>query len=208
MADVISRTLSDPAVSAIGTAILVAALALWLAAAWWAYSDASRRTDSTLAGLVVAGWIVVSTPLLLPFSLAIYALARPQQSAAEHRTRNLAAELVGLAETTAVSCPTCRAGVDAAWLRCPSCATWLAAPCANCGGWSEPSLGVCPWCGSEERREPVAGDMTETASDRPPRARRQRRRLRPVGPGAARPQPAGRRILAPDGRPLAPVRGR
>lgn len=208
MADLISRTLADPAVTAIGTAILVAGVALWLAAAWWAYADAARRTDSQLAALIVAGWIVVSTPLLLPFSLTIYALARPQQTAAERRTRRLAAELVDLAEMTAAPlCPGCRAPVDVSWLRCPACTTWLATPCARCGSWSERTLPACPWCGAEDRSDPVAETVERVGSDRPSRARRPRRRLRPVGPGEPR-QPGPRRVLAPDGRPLAQVRSR
>jgi hypothetical protein len=208
MADIINRTLADPAVTAIGTAIVVAGVAIWLAAAWWAYADAARRTDSQLAALVVAGWIVLSTPLLLPFSLAIYALARPQQTAAEHRTRSLAAELVGLAEMTAAPlCPGCRAPVDGSWLRCPACTTWLAAPCATCGSWSDRTLPACPWCGAEDRSEPASEAIERVGTDRPLRARRPRRRLRSMAPGDPR-QPGQRRVLAPDGRPLTQVRSR
>ena len=78
MSELIAQTLANPAVGAAGTAVLMAVVALWLAAAWWAYADASRRTESTLAGYVAAGWIILSTPMLLPLSLAAYTFARPQ----------------------------------------------------------------------------------------------------------------------------------
>lgn len=215
MSDVIADVLADPAVGVAGAAVGTAILALWVAAAWWAYADAARRTDSTLAAVVAAGWVVVSTPLLMPFALAIYALARPQQTASEQRTRHLAEALVEIAEQEAPDrCPACRTDVDASWLRCPTCATWLAAPCVTCGRWSDASLTGCPWCGSEERAAPAV----ERLEDREPRTlrqRRARRRLRPVGPGlsttarAGAAQPAQRRgAPTPDGRPLAPLRGR
>jgi len=81
MPDLLAETLNDPAVGAVGTAVVLAGIALWLAAAWWAYADAARRTESSLAGFVAAGWIILSTPLLLPLSLAAYAFARPQVAA-------------------------------------------------------------------------------------------------------------------------------
>jgi hypothetical protein len=209
MSDAISRLVDDPAVSVIGTAIGGAVVALWLAAAWWAYSDAQRRTDSTLAGLVVAAWIVVSTPLLLPLSLAIYTLARPQQTAAEHRTRDLAAALLGLAELADPDrCPRCRGAVQTDWLRCPACSWWLATPCADCGGWSEASLPACPWCGGEERAAPLVESLEPTLTPRRLRSRRSRRVARAAGPAAARAsRPMPRHLGASEGRPLAPIRG-
>ena len=88
----------------------------------------------------------MSTPLLVPMSLAIYALARPQQTAAEYRTRRLAHELVDQLENSAPdSCLSCGSTVDPGWLRCPSCTTWLALPCAT----------VRRLVGSEPARLPV-----------------------------------------------------
>jgi hypothetical protein len=211
MPDIISQSisdfLSDPTVTAIGAAIAASLVALWLAAAWWAYSDAGRRTDSTLAALVAAGWIIVSTPLLVPFALAIYSFARPQQTASEGRTRNLAAELVDeMGSSAGPRCPACGTPSDGSWLRCPSCATWLASPCAGCGSWSTPTLGVCPFCGSEDRLEPTV-ERLEPDGYGYGRFRRSRRPTRAIGPGRVA-RGTGRPVFAPDGRPLAPVRSR
>jgi len=205
---IFDQVLADPTVTAIGGAIGAALVALWLAAAWWAYTDAARRTDNTMAALLVAAWIVVSTPLMVPLSLAVYALARPQQTAAEKRTRRLAAELVGeLDDFAPAKCLSCDKSVDAAWLRCPSCTTWLSLPCATCGAWSDRSLPACPFCGGEERGAAAIETLEPAATQG--RQRKGRRSLRPVGPGrAAAVRPGQRRTLAPDGRAPAPARAR
>src|SRR5689334_14574655 len=119
MNDVLNEILANPAVHMAGLAILLAVVALWLAAAWWAYNDASRRRESALAGFAAAAWIILSTPLLLPLSLGIYTTVRPQQTASDDRTRGLMARLI---ETAAdrPTCPGCSAPVDPDWLRCPS----------------------------------------------------------------------------------------
>src|SRR5215212_9023637 len=162
MTDLLAETLSNPAVAAIGTAISMAVVALWLAAAWWAYADAARRTESSLAGFVAAGWIILSTPVLLPLSLAAYAFARPQVPAADQRTRALAAELARMPARPA--CIVCSEPIDAAWIRCPSCTTWLSSPCAQCGRWSDGTLEICPWCGDEARRQPYVQEFRDAAS--------------------------------------------
>jgi hypothetical protein len=170
MSELIAQTLNDPALGAVGTAVVLAVIALWLAGAWWAYADAARRTESSLAGFVAAGWIILSTPLLLPLSLAAYAFARPQVAAADRRTRQLALEL---AMTPALpACPACAEAIEPTWLRCPSCSTWLAAPCAHCGAWSEAGLEICPMCGSETREQPFVQGLTAGA----PTSQRSRRR--------------------------------
>jgi hypothetical protein len=170
MSDLIAQTLANPAIGAFGTAVVLAVIALWLAGAWWAYADASRRAESSLAGFVAAGWIILSTPLLLPLSLAVYAFSRPQVTAADRRTRALAYELAMAPERPA--CATCAAPVEDAWLRCPSCTSWLAAPCSDCGGWSDASLQLCPWCGGEERDAPYVAVPSEVAAGLAPRNRR------------------------------------
>ena len=50
---------ADPTVTAIGGAVGAALVALWLAAAWWTYSDAMRRTDNMPAAMLAAAWIIV-----------------------------------------------------------------------------------------------------------------------------------------------------
>ncbi len=165
MPDVIAEILANPLVGAAATAILIAGLALWLAAAWWAYTDASMRTNASLAAYLAAGWILLSTPLTLPLSLAIYRLARPQQTAADTRALGLIRALAESAEAPA--CPTCSASIDSSWLRCPACATWLAAPCSYCGVASAPDLDVCPYCGSEAgKTAPKAAPTAVPAHER------------------------------------------
>lgn len=157
MTDPIDNVLADifasPLVATGLTLLGIVMVALWLAAAWWAYQDAARRSESTLVAFVAAAWIIVSTPLLLPAALAVYAFARPQITAAEHRARYLVRELSAVAVGPA--CPTCRMPVDSSWVRCPACAVWLAAPCRSCGAWSARDLEACPYCGSEEHDAPV-----------------------------------------------------
>jgi hypothetical protein len=152
--------LADPTITAVGTALLVAVVALWLAAAWWAYRDAARRSESTLAAFFAAGWIILSTPLLLPLSLMAYAFARPQVTASDHRTKGLLRALAAAGEAEP-TCAACGAGVDAAWNRCPACSAWLAAPCAACGAWSDPSFEICPWCASDTHAAPNVPDLVD-----------------------------------------------
>ena len=192
MTDLLAETLNDPAIGAFGTAVVMAVVALWLAAAWWAYADAARRTESSLAGFVAAGWIILSTPLLLPLSVAAYAFARPQVAAADQRTRQLALEL---AMTPALPvCPVCAEAVETAWLRCPSCTTWLASPCAHCGAWSESGLEICPMCGSDTRDEPAVQGLAAAGSVQP-RARRRRVAWRATTPSIPSAQPPESRRL-------------
>jgi hypothetical protein len=160
MEDLVAQTLADPVVSGIGTAVGLALVALWLAAAWWSYADATRRTDHSLAGFIAAGWILLSTPLLLPLSLGVYVFARPQVAAGDQRVRSLIQELGASAGES--RCTTCGVEVGLGWLRCPTCASWVASPCAWCGRWSDRSLELCPWCGGEARDVPFVQDLAPT----------------------------------------------
>ena len=209
MNDVLDQVLTNPLVTTIGSAMGIAVVALWLAAAWWAYTDAMHRTGNTPAALLAAGWIVASTPLLLPLSLPVYALVRPAESAGERRTRRIASELAGVLEEAAgPGCFSCGSAVDPGWHRCPACTTWLALPCTSCAEWSDRTLEVCPYCGGEERAEPAIEVVAPVAAAS--RSRRSRRTARPVGPGRSRgPRAQEPRSLpgaVPDARPLAPVR--
>lgn len=153
IADIFAEVLANPLVSTGTTLLGIVLLALWLAAAWWAYQDAARRSESTLVAFIAAGWIIISTPLMLPVALAIYSFARPQVTAADRRARSLARELSAVMDGPA--CPSCRRSIDSSWLRCPACAVWLAVPCRRCGEWAAGDLEACPYCGSEEHAAPV-----------------------------------------------------
>jgi len=150
MSDLIANVLNNPVVTTLGTALLVAVLALWLAASWWAYQDAARRTESSVLGFAAAGWILLSTPLLLLLALPIYRYVRPARSAAEQREQALVFALASSAESS--SCTACGARTQEAWSRCPACATWLAVACLKCGEWAPGGLEICPFCGTEDHR--------------------------------------------------------
>jgi len=206
--EILNQTLGNPIVSTIGMALAGAMVALWVAAAWWAYGDAARRTGNTFAALVVAAWIVASTPLLLVLSLPVYMLVRPQDSAAERRTRGLAAELVDVLEARGVEgCFNCTNAIEPGWHRCPSCTTWLELPCASCAEWSDRTLAICPYCGGEERAEPQAESLEPAAAMAATRHRRDRRQPRAAGLSRQpAPRSGQRRGSTPEGHPLAPVR--
>lgn len=165
MSEILVDLLADPAVGAAATILAVAAVACWLMAAWWAYADAHRRAESALIAYVAAGWILISTPLLLPLSLLIYRSLRPQVAAGDQRAAQLARSLAS-AFTELPSCPGCAGRVEEAWVRCPDCATWLAAPCASCERWFDLTFDICPWCGGDHdlpaTPEPAAQRLPRT----------------------------------------------
>jgi RNA polymerase subunit RPABC4/transcription elongation factor Spt4 len=164
MTDPLARFIDPSVVSGVLFALSIGGVGLWLAAAWWTYTDMARRSDSELARLTAAGWVVLSTPALLPLSLAVYALARPQVTNAQRRSRSLA-ETLGPEVLADDRCSTCGTAVDEAWRRCPMCSTWLDAPCADCGRWSGLELSLCPWCGADGRAEPtVLAPAVETVT--------------------------------------------
>jgi hypothetical protein len=165
LAEPIAELFAHPLVSTGLTLLAIALVALWLAAAWWAYQDATRRSQSALAPYLAAAWIVLSTPLMLPIALAVYSFARPQTTASDERARALAREL-GAAAIDADACAGCQAPIEAGWIRCPTCAEWLAAPCQNCGVWSARDLAVCPFCAHEDD----AATVLEPAAIRAPEA--------------------------------------
>lgn len=167
MGDLISRFIADPAVTTVITATIAAIIALWLLAALWVHSDAGRRTGSELVAMASSGWILLSTPLLLPLSLAAYAFVRPGEPVGERRVRQLTAAFVA-DSLVADSCSQCGRVVDDSWRRCPDCATWLAAPCAACGQWSGLELAACPWCGEAERDRPIVDEPAMMVAAAPP----------------------------------------
>jgi len=153
MNDILGQILSNPLVGAIGLALAIGAIALWLATAWWAYGDALRRTESSVAAFGAAGWIILSTPVFLPLALLAYRYARPQVAAADSRAERLAIALSRAGE--GMTCPGCATVAQAGWVRCPACTTWLATPCAACGAWSDPAFEIFPLCGVEANGEPT-----------------------------------------------------
>ncbi|HEY2915836.1 MAG TPA: zinc ribbon domain-containing protein [Candidatus Limnocylindrales bacterium] len=139
---------NDPTVAAVGLALAAGAAGLWLAAAWWTYADMARRSTFEVARFAAVGWILLSTPLLLPLSLATYLLARPQRTSAERKAERL---FVALAPSLGDGhCLACGSAVDPEWRRCPACRSWLATGCEACGRFSAVDLDVCPWCAEDK----------------------------------------------------------
>ena len=155
MTDVLSGLLANPIVQTIVLALSAGLVALTVAAAWWAYRDATRRTESALLGSLAAGWIIISTPLMLPLSLAIYGAVRPRIAAADGRIEALEIDLALQSQPPA--CPDCGLRLEPGWLRCPTCTRWLAAPCGRCGAWTDTTFDICPVCGAEDRLPPAVG---------------------------------------------------
>ena len=183
---------TDPTVAAIGLALGGTAIGLWFAAAWWTYTDMARRSTSELARLTAVGWVLLSSPALLPLSLPAYLLARPQATVAERRAQRLFQAIEPSFD--AGRCATCAAAVDEEWRRCPACAAWLASACADCGEWSAIDLDSCPWCAADKARattiepgpEPLAYPVVG------PAVSRSGRRMGAVARRVA--SPAGRRL--------------
>jgi len=170
MQDAVNQILGSPTVTAVLSVLGVGAVALWLAAAWWTYQDMSRRTDSEPAALGAVAWMLLSTPALLPLSLPIYLLARPQRTAAQGRSLQLVLAMQDSLMDVS-QCPGCGAVGDPDWRRCPTCATWLEAECEACGRWSSVRLDICPWCASERTALDDAGGVLIGLPVRPePRA--------------------------------------
>jgi hypothetical protein len=144
---------ADPTVGAVGLAVAGALVGLWLAAAWWAFSDMSRRSTIELARLLAPAWILLSTPFLLPLSLGSYLLARPQRTVAERRAERLFEALDPVYD--GAGCEGCGAAVDPTWHRCPTCATWLASTCRSCGEWSAAEMDLCPFCAHDKAARPA-----------------------------------------------------
>jgi hypothetical protein len=158
MSNLIDDFLANPIVGATATALVLAAIALWIAASWWTWRDATRRTGSSTLAFLASAWIIVSTPFLLPLSLTIYAVARPATTAADQRTESLVAALAASSARES-ACPGCAVSIDRGWSRCPRCATWLSAPCSACGEWSPADLELCPFCGREGHAPPMVEEQ-------------------------------------------------
>jgi hypothetical protein len=180
MPEELGDLLAAPAVQTIGLTAGVGLIAAWLAAAWWAYKNAVRRTGHGAAGFLAAGWIILSTPLLLPLALAVYALARPTANSSNQRITALAFELAAATQARP-ACPGCLDAVDPAWVRCPGCGIWLAVPCSVCAEWAPAGLEICPFCAADAWDRPAAEGSPAAVA-----ALRRGRRSRHAGRGVRR----------------------
>ena len=62
---------------------------VWMATAWWAFRDLSRRTTSLPAPFLVSGLFVLATPLFFVPVAIVYRVVRPAETLAEASERDL-----------------------------------------------------------------------------------------------------------------------
>lgn len=155
--DGLGSIFNSPIVQLSIKAIALYFVALWLAAAYWAFRDLQSRTDNPIAPYLGAAFIVIATPVLFPFAIVVYRIVRPQERLGEVYERNLAEEAL-LAEVDAIRhCPTCARRVNDEWIICPTCRTRLNRVCPNCSRLVGLDWSLCAWCGKDfERREVAA----------------------------------------------------
>ena len=142
---ILGQVLANPIVTTGITVVAGAWVVAWLLAVAWAFRQVADRTDSVLARYLAATWVLLSTPLLLPFSVAVVALVRPHEVAGERRISRLletVRDRIGMSP----ACGACGRVMDARWVRCPDCAAWTGRQCERCERWAPPEAEICPWC--------------------------------------------------------------
>jgi Double zinc ribbon len=137
---------------------LAAAVAFWLASAYWVLRDARRRVDD--GGLVAAGALLGLVPVAGPL---LYLLVRPAEPLAERRARELEVRLLRQRMRGGDRCPTCGSESDPAFRFCPVCALQLKRPCAQCDSPLESFWQVCPFCGTPSEREQEGRPATHSS---------------------------------------------
>ena len=148
IADVVGHPIVQMAVQG----VLVYAVALWLAAAFWAFRDMRCRSVNPVAPYLAAGGVIMFSPLLFPLAVVAYRIVRPQETISEAWERHLAEEAMQ-AEVEATTCAGCGRRVDEEWLACPTCGTRLSRRCGECGEAVALDWALCAWCGREFGRE-------------------------------------------------------
>jgi hypothetical protein len=153
--------------------VLLFLAALWLALAFYTYTDARRR----IADPMLVGTAVVAA-LVFPFvGTVVYMIVRPPEYLEDVRERELeiqAAE-ARLAKLEGDVCPYCDFEVEKEFLRCPSCLRRLKEPCRTCGKPLDPRWKICPFCeaevsGGQARGRPRVGARPSAPRARPPAA--------------------------------------
>jgi RNA polymerase subunit RPABC4/transcription elongation factor Spt4 len=198
----------------VGTIAVAYVLLLWLATVFWAFRDMRARTADPVS-LAVGVALVAAFPL---FGAALYLLARPRETLADARARELEDAAIRAELAGGEACPACRRTVASDFVFCPHCRTRLREACVNCPQLLAVDWRHCPRCGtSRPAREQVravaapvervperprvsraagGGQPRDAAQDRrePGRApvddRREPRRGPTAGPRPARREPA------------------
>jgi RNA polymerase subunit RPABC4/transcription elongation factor Spt4 len=166
--DAIGGFFSNSVVQVAIQAIVIYAVILWLAAAFWAFRDMQLRNENPVLPYLAAALIVLFTPVLFPFGVVVYRIVRPQEKIGDVYERNLAEEALLAEVETVRSCPGCSRRVHEDWIICPSCRTRLNRVCANCGRLVGLDWSLCAWCGKDFERadiaalSPISGGLADT----------------------------------------------
>jgi RNA polymerase subunit RPABC4/transcription elongation factor Spt4 len=140
--------------------LIVAYAVIWLASAFWASQDIRRRTPLLIAPYLVAGAIILATPIFFVLALAVYRIVRPGETMTEAAERRLS-ELAIAQELDRPTCQGCGCRVDDEWVSCPRCATTLRTGCERCGRLVELAWTICPWCAGERGAGELSGAAIE-----------------------------------------------
>jgi hypothetical protein len=147
-AEAVGDVLGSPIVQATLQLIVAYVVIIWLASAFWASQDVRRRTPLIIAPYLVAGAIILATPIFFVLALAVYRIVRPGETITEAAERRLS-ELAIAQELDRPTCQGCGSRVDGEWVACPRCATTLRTDCERCGRLVELAWTICPWCAGE-----------------------------------------------------------
>lgn len=138
----------------------VVLITLWLSLIVWAFRDMRRRSRDLFAQILTV--VVVA---LLPFAgVLIYLILRPPETLAQQFERALEEEALLQEIEERPNCPGCSRGVNAAWLICPYCHTYLKKKCINCLQNIDLQWVLCPYCAATQ---PEAELVEERVPDDP-----------------------------------------
>jgi len=180
--------------------LLLFLAALWLALAFYTYTDARRR----IADPMLVGTAVVAA-LIFPFiGTIVYMIVRPPEylEDAHERELEIQAAEARLAQLQGEVCPYCDFHVEKDFLRCPSCLRRLKEPCRSCGKPLDPRWKICPFCEAEVS----SGQPRARARPSGPPASARPRRAATAERAASRPAAAGGEG-SPTGGPVGPPAG-
>jgi RNA polymerase subunit RPABC4/transcription elongation factor Spt4 len=151
--------LDSPPVRLALQAIILYAVLLWAATAFWAYRDLQGRTTNPVAPYLAAALIILFTPIFFPFGVIIYRIVRPSTTVAEANERQLAEEALLVDIEAQPHCANCSRPVHEDWLICPTCRNRLRRICPNCSRLIELDWSLCAWCGKDFERPDILAEV-------------------------------------------------